>query len=685
MEQQTVSIAKAGITTTLNARCAVLAAANPKNVRYNPFISAVKNMDLPASLLSRFDFQFLLLDKADAERDRSLAQHISEVHRLQDAARTFEPHVPEELQAEIVNHYCDMRQREKNVPMDERREYTTPRSLLGLLRMSQALARLRFSDVVVSGDFHVINQLKKRNHTTVLNHRSLETRDVRQLFDLPSNVTYLSVASRGPMPKHVADIGKKAIDHKLRPWEIEPAEDEHQYCANVKKLFAKFINVRDNEIALGPSTAFHVSQLAMFFRNSGILKNKAGVVLLEDQMMSNVMPWQEAMRVGDARMIVVGLECESLTDGVLQALDQENVKVAALPPCLWTNGRMLDLEQIGSKCHEKNIKLVIDATQALGVIPLDAKKIKCCFMVASVHKWLLGPYGCAIAYYHNDFCTQEVGGSYAPCLVHHDCNKKGFDDGGGALGTGGCFPFNTDTDIPGYEMEYMEGACRFDIGARPNPILLPMILAAFQQIWTWGGPDAISKTLQNKMDVLTEMVTKDGLVIFVEDQAPHICSITVNKGEDDLFNFSDIQCTQKKSWSDDCCKYLKQEHNIHVASRGNGLRIGIYLYNDTDDFKKLILVQHEKEAIRLLEACKSSVLDEAELEQDAAKSRDRLLQIFNRAFESREGWSRLEYIEDRAMKNGFSREEIEECIRQNVQDMGLWELSDDRSRIRLAT
>ena len=66
-----MSIAKAGITTTLNARCAVLAAANPKNGRYNPFISAVKNMDLPASLLSRFDLQFLLLDKADAEYDRT--------------------------------------------------------------------------------------------------------------------------------------------------------------------------------------------------------------------------------------------------------------------------------------------------------------------------------------------------------------------------------------------------------------------------------------------------------------------------------------------------------------------------------------------------------------------------------------------------------------------------------------
>jgi len=80
MEQQTISISKAGITTTLNARTSILAAANPLYGRYNTKVSPVENINLPAALLSRFDLLFLLLDKPSRDDDERLAQHVTHVH-----------------------------------------------------------------------------------------------------------------------------------------------------------------------------------------------------------------------------------------------------------------------------------------------------------------------------------------------------------------------------------------------------------------------------------------------------------------------------------------------------------------------------------------------------------------------------------------------------------------------------
>jgi DNA replication licensing factor MCM4 len=76
MEQQTVSIAKAGIITTLNARTSILASANPIGSKYNPNLPVPQNIDLPPTLLSRFDLVYLILDRVDETSDRRLARHL---------------------------------------------------------------------------------------------------------------------------------------------------------------------------------------------------------------------------------------------------------------------------------------------------------------------------------------------------------------------------------------------------------------------------------------------------------------------------------------------------------------------------------------------------------------------------------------------------------------------------------
>jgi len=168
MEQQTVSIAKAGITTTLNARTCILAAANPAYGRYNKDKSPEENINLPAALLSRFDLIFVLVDRPDADNDIALARHITHVHqhdRHPDLdfepfsseflrayvakAREYEPVVPKEITEFLVGAYVQMRQEcLVDGVYDSRKIVPTPRTLLSILRLSQALARLEFCNRV---------------------------------------------------------------------------------------------------------------------------------------------------------------------------------------------------------------------------------------------------------------------------------------------------------------------------------------------------------------------------------------------------------------------------------------------------------------------------------------------------------------------------------------------------------
>ncbi|KAG6814586.1 hypothetical protein H0H92_000115 [Tricholoma furcatifolium] len=172
MEQQTISISKAGISTTLNARTSILAAANPLYGRYNPKVSPVENINLPAALLSRFDLLFLILDKPSRDDDERLAQHVTYVHMHNHhpeldhdiidplvmrhyiaIARSKAPIVPSRVSSYVVDSYVRLRKVSKEeAEQNKSHSYTSARTLLGILRLAQALARLRWADSVERED-----------------------------------------------------------------------------------------------------------------------------------------------------------------------------------------------------------------------------------------------------------------------------------------------------------------------------------------------------------------------------------------------------------------------------------------------------------------------------------------------------------------------------------------------------
>lgn len=164
MEQQTISIAKAGIHATLNARTSILAAANPIGGRYNRKLGLRSNLNMTAPIMSRFDLFFVVLDDCNERIDTQLASHIVDLHMLRDDAidppysaeqlaryikyaKTFKPRMTKEARDFLVTRYKELR--EDDAQGLGRSSYRiTVRQLESMIRLSEAIARANCTEEI---------------------------------------------------------------------------------------------------------------------------------------------------------------------------------------------------------------------------------------------------------------------------------------------------------------------------------------------------------------------------------------------------------------------------------------------------------------------------------------------------------------------------------------------------------
>jgi DNA replication licensing factor MCM5 len=179
MEQQTISIAKAGITTMLNTRCAVLAAANPRFGSYDDLSNTADQMDFETTILSRFDMMFLVKDVRDPDRDYNLAMHMASLHKgeimeekegplpilklrkyLSYCRRRCAPRLTLAAGEVLKNHYVSIRakmKKEKEGGHDSGIPITV-RQLEAIIRISESLAKMELCEDVNIG--HVEEALR---------------------------------------------------------------------------------------------------------------------------------------------------------------------------------------------------------------------------------------------------------------------------------------------------------------------------------------------------------------------------------------------------------------------------------------------------------------------------------------------------------------------------------------------
>uniref|UniRef100_A0A7C5YST7 DNA helicase n=1 Tax=Ignisphaera aggregans TaxID=334771 RepID=A0A7C5YST7_9CREN len=167
MEQQTISIAKAGIVARLNARTSVLAAGNPRYGRYLPSRSITENVNLPPTILSRFDLIFVVKDIPNPEKDSRLARHISAVHSYSEVVKPFidvdtlrkyiayarkyiKPVLTEEARKMLEDFFIEMRKRSLETP--DSPITITARQYEALIRLAEAHSKMALKNEVTEED-----------------------------------------------------------------------------------------------------------------------------------------------------------------------------------------------------------------------------------------------------------------------------------------------------------------------------------------------------------------------------------------------------------------------------------------------------------------------------------------------------------------------------------------------------
>ena len=207
MEQQSVTISKANIHATLRAETTVLAAGNPKMGRFDPYTPIPQQIDISPALLSRFDVIFIIRDLPNKIQDEAIATHVLEEHKqevvrdiiepkllrkyIAYAKQKIKPKLTDEAVGEIKDFYVKLRNQSVKSDSGIKPIPITARQLEGIIRLSEAHAKMRLSEQVTSEDARKAINLIKECLTQVGYDEETKT------FDIDKVTTGITSSKRG--------------------------------------------------------------------------------------------------------------------------------------------------------------------------------------------------------------------------------------------------------------------------------------------------------------------------------------------------------------------------------------------------------------------------------------------------------------------------------------------------------
>jgi selenocysteine lyase/cysteine desulfurase len=365
----------------------------------------------------------------------------------------------------------------------------------------------------------------------------------RRAFNVPEEVAYFNTASLAPQLQAVRAAGEAALERRGRPWTIAAAD----WFADVERLrsmFAEIVGAGSDGVAIVPATSYG---LAIAAHN---LPLRAGqrVVVLADEYPSGIYTWRAAAQRSDAEVLTVRRGAgQSWTDEVLAALD-ERVAIVSVPNVHWTDGALVDLSTIAQRTREVGAALVIDGSQSVGVMPISIDELRPDYLVTVGYKWLLGPFSVGYLYVAEEHRDGEP-------LEENWINRAHSED------------FAALVD---YQDAYRTGARRFDAGQRTKFELMPMAIAALEQIIAWQIPHIAETLAQTTADIALRASSLGLDVGANHERGPHMLGIGLPTR------------TRTRAAT------ALSEAGCYAAFRGNSLRISPHLHVTDHDVDRLL-------------------------------------------------------------------------------------------------
>ncbi|MBV8925681.1 MAG: aminotransferase class V-fold PLP-dependent enzyme [Bradyrhizobium sp.] len=369
----------------------------------------------------------------------------------------------------------------------------------------------------------------------------------RDQFEMPRDICYLNAASYSPLPRKTLEAGRAAVGRKGQPWTL-PGGFANQVHERARAAAARLINAEAADVALISSVAYGVATAAKLLA----IPRGARVLVLENDHCSPVLEWQvRSQPQGFAVETVSQPEDGDWTSAVLAAIERPGappLALASISSVHWSDGGLIDIEQVGAALKKQGAMFLIDATHHVGVLTLDVKRLDPDFVIFPTYKWVLGPYGRAFLYVarrHQDGIPLEQA---AP----------------------GRRNVNAENNVYFADSRYLPDARRFDMGERDHFISMEMAAIGMEMMAEWGSA-AIVQRLHMLTGRIADGVQDTGAqVAEARFRAPHILSLGFPDG-----------------MPAGLIEGLAGE-GIFVAPRLGRMRISPHVYNDEEDVERLV-------------------------------------------------------------------------------------------------